>query len=346
MFDYFYGDEPKQFAFYAIPQLLFTDEKFKGLSCDAKVLYGLLLDKAGLSVKNGWTDNDGKVFVYYKREEVCSMLGCKKDKAIKILAELDDEKGIGLIKRVPQGQGKPTKIYVRHFLRIINSENAGNPASLLCDDNTEKFEPTNSDVGSDNKTDVKGSEKPTSRGRKNRRQEVGKTDCLPISHTKRTILSESTYPINQDQDVQNPTSEKTEQSTNDRIDKMDYLNKLEEIRDRVNADYILSLTNPTTELPCYSPSEIDELVELIAWSELTAQPSLKINGEYVDIELVRIRFSKLDEEHIMYVIDCLKENTVKISQRRNYLLTCLYNAPSSISGYYANLVNHDLYGDG
>lgn len=343
MFDYFYGDEPKQFAFYAIPQLLFTDEKFKGLSCDAKVLYGLILDKAGLSVKNGWTDNDGKVFVYYKREEVCSMLGCKKDKAVKILAELDDEKGIGLIKRVSQGQGKPTKIYVRHFLRIVDNENAGNPASSLSDDNTGKLEPTNSDVGSDNKTDVKGSEKPTSRSRKNRRQEVGKTDCLPISHTKRTILSESTYPINQARPAQNPTSENTEPSSNDRIDKMDYLNKLEEIRDRVNADYILSLKNSKTNLPCYSPGEIDELVDLIAWSELTTQPSLKINGEYVDIELVKIRFSKLGEEHIMYVLDCLEENVVKISQRRNYLLTCLYNAPITIGGFYANLVNHDLY---
>lgn len=344
MFDYFYGDEPKQFAFYAIPQLLFTDEKFKGLSCDAKVLYGLLLDKAGLSVKNGWTDNDGKVFVYYKREEVCSMLGCKKDKAIKILAELDDEKGIGLIKRVPQGQGKPTKIYVRHFLRIVDNENAGNPANSLSDDNTEKLEPTNSDVGSDNKTDVKESEKPTSRSRKNRRQEVGKTDRLPISHTKRTILSESSYPINQEQGAPNPTSENTEQITNDRIDKIEYLRKLAEVRKRVSSEELKLETSRKSGLPCYNPEEIEELVELISWTELTSQPAIKINGEYIDTELVRIRFAKFDGELLSYVLDCLKENTVKITQRRNYLLTCLYNAPSSFSGYISNLVNHDLYG--
>lgn len=346
MFDYFYGDEPKQFAFYAIPQLLFTDEKFKNLSCEAKILYGLLLDKAGLSVKNGWTDNDGKVFVYYKREDVCEMLGCKKDKAIKIFAELDDKKGIGLIKRVSQGQGKPTKIYVRHFLRVIDNVNAGNHANLPCVNNMQKSEPPDSDVGSDNKTDVKGSEKPTSSSRKNRHQEVGQTDALPISHTKRTILSESSYPINLKKKVPNPTSENTEQTSNDRIDKIDYINKLEEIRERIGVEYILSLTNRSTNIPSYDPNELDELIELIAWAELTAQPALKINGEYVDTELVKIRFSNLDEEHIIYVLDCLKENTVKINQRRNYLLTCLYNAPSSCAGYYSNLVNHDLYGGG
>lgn len=344
MFDYFYGDEPKQFAFYAIPQLLFTDEKFRDLSCEAKVLYGLLLDKAGLSVKNGWTDNDGKVFVYYKREDVCEMLGCKKDKAVKILAELDDKKGIGLIKRVSQGQGKPTKIYVRHFLRVIDNENAGNYAKSSCAADTERSEPTDSDVDLGNKTDVKESEKPTSRSLKNRRQEVGKTAPLPINHTKRTILSESSYPINQEQYELNPTSENTEQTSNDRIDKIEYLRKLAEVRQRVFSEELKSKTSRKSGLPCYNPEEIEELVELISWAELTSQPAIKINGEYIDTELVRIRFAKLDDELLSYVLDCLKENTVKITQRRNYLLTCLYNAPSSFSGYISNQVNHDLYG--
>ena len=111
----------------------------------------------------------------------------------------------------------------------------------------------------------------------------------------------------------------------------------------VNTDGIKELI---PELKRIGNNELDELIELIAWAELTAQPALKINGEYVDTELVKIRFSNLDEEHIIYVLDCLKENTVKINQRRNYLLTCLYNAPSSCAGYYSNLVNHDLYGGG
>lgn len=336
MFDFFYGNEPKQFAFYSIPQLLFTDEKFKSMSCEAKVLYGLLLDKAGLSAKNGWTDEDGKVFVYFKREDICSMLGCKKDKASKILAELDDEKGIGLIKRVSQGQGKPAKIYVRHFLRVIDDKNAGNPASSDIDKSV-------SAVVSENKTDLKKAEKSPSGSRKNRPLESEKNAPLPISHTKRTKLSESSYPINHQQQAIKTTTTQAIQSNNDRIDKIDYLTKLEEIRQRVCIEYIISLKNKSGAY-CYDPDEVDELIELIAWAELTSQSSLKINGENVDIELVRIRLARLNEEHIIYVLDCLKENTTKISQRRNYLLTCLYNAPSSISGYTSNQVNHDLYG--
>ena len=331
MFDFFYGNEPKQFAFYSIPQLLFTDEKFKSMSCEAKVLYGLLLDKAGLSSKNGWTDKDGKVFVYFKREDICTMLCCKKDKASKILAELDDEKGIGLIKRVSQGQGKPAKIYVRHFLRVIDDEVAGNPANDIL---TAK-QPNNSESDYEIKTDVKRAEKPLSRERKNRRLEDGKTDVLSNEPNQENHTELSSLSIIQDNNRQKPTSNSA-RNMEDRIDKIGYLNKLEDVRQRVNADYLLEIINTKTGLNFYSPDEIDELVELIAWAELTTQPAIKINGEYIDSELVRLRFAKLDEGHIQYVLDCVNNNTVKISQRRNYLLTCLYNAPSTISGYYSN----------
>lgn len=336
MFDFFYGDEPKQYAFYSIPQLLFTDEKFKKLSCESKVLYGLLLDKAGLSAKNGWTDDDGKVYVYFKREDACSMLGCKKDKATKIFAELDDEKGIGLIKRVSQGQGKPTKIYVRHFLRVIDTEKEVNPANLEQRRKSISFEQDSSDVGHDNKTDVKGAEKPPSRSRKNRSLESGKSAALPISHTNRTILSESIYSLNQQ-----PTQQKQSSKKVDMIEKNDFLTKIEEINERISTDCLLSIENTNGE-QAYCFEEIDELTELIAWVELTSQPALRINGEFVDTELVRIQFAKLTEEHIQYVLDSVSENTVKIYQRRNYLLTCLYNAPISIEGSIKNQVNCDL----
>lgn len=330
MFDYFYGNEPKQYAFYSIPQVLFTDEKFKKLSCEAKVLYGLLLDKAGLSVKNGWTDEDGKVYVYFKREDVCEMLGCKRDKASKILAELDEDTGIGLIKRVAQGQGKPARIYVRHFLRTIDEndneidKNAGNPA------NKEK-----SEDDSDNKTAFKKAEKSPSRGRKNRLQEDGKTALLPISHTKRTILSESSYHINQETAEQKPTSDPAQQ---DMIDTIDLTKKIKEIKERVSYDYLQK--NYPLDM-----EEIDEIVDVIAWTELTLRTSLKIGKDNISTEIVRERLSKLDESHIEYVIDCISKQTVKINNRRNYLLTCLFNAPISISGYYSNLVRHDMYGE-
>lgn len=114
-FPYYYGYEAEQFAFYRIPKLLVTDERFQGLSTDAKLLYGLMLDRMSLSLKNGWMDEQGRVYIYFPAEEIMSVLHCRSEKASKLLAELDSKKGIGLIERVRQGQGKPTTIYVKNF---------------------------------------------------------------------------------------------------------------------------------------------------------------------------------------------------------------------------------------
>ena len=114
-FDYYYGDESNQFAFYRIPRQLITGEAFKKLSTDAKLLYGLLLDRMGLSSRNGWYDELGRVYIYYPLDEIQADLNCGHDKAVKLLAELDTGKGIGLIERVKQGQGRPAKIYVKQF---------------------------------------------------------------------------------------------------------------------------------------------------------------------------------------------------------------------------------------
>ena len=86
------------------------------MSTDAKLLYGLLLDRMGLSAKNGWYDDMGRVFIYYTLDEIQEDLNCGHEKAVRLLAELDTgKKGFGLIERVKQGQGRPTKIYVKRF---------------------------------------------------------------------------------------------------------------------------------------------------------------------------------------------------------------------------------------
>lgn len=96
-----------------------TGEYFRGLSTDAKLLYGLLLNRTGVSAKNGWLDEFGRVYIYYTIDEIMMDLNCGHVKAGKLLAELDTEKGIGLIERVKQGQGKPTKIYVKQFKKLM-----------------------------------------------------------------------------------------------------------------------------------------------------------------------------------------------------------------------------------
>lgn len=111
-FDYFYGQESEQYSFYRIPKLLFTNDYFRQLSCDAKVLYGLMLDRISLSAKNGWCDELNRIYIIYTIAEIKEMLNCAEQKANKLLSELDVYKGIGLIERKRQGLGKPNIIYV------------------------------------------------------------------------------------------------------------------------------------------------------------------------------------------------------------------------------------------
>ena len=121
-FEYCYGDQAEQFAFYRIPKLLITSPEFKRVSDSAKLLYGLMLDRMSLSIKNGWVDDENRAFIYFTTNDVMEQMCCGTEKATKLLAELDVEKGIGLIERKKQGLGKPTIIYVKDFTRFRKAE--------------------------------------------------------------------------------------------------------------------------------------------------------------------------------------------------------------------------------
>ena len=109
-FKYFYGTEADQFSFYRIPKALFTNDYFKDLSSDAKILYGLMLDRMSLSIKNQWFDEENRAYIYFSIEDIMELLNCGRNKAVKSLQELDDEKGIGLIEKRRQGFGKVSEI--------------------------------------------------------------------------------------------------------------------------------------------------------------------------------------------------------------------------------------------
>lgn len=115
-FNYYYGKEAEQFSFFRIPKLLFIEPIFKELSNDAKVLYGILLDRMSLSMKNNWIDEENKVYIIFTIEEIAEILCCATQKATKILQELDDKKGIGLVEKKRLGLGKPNILYVKNFI--------------------------------------------------------------------------------------------------------------------------------------------------------------------------------------------------------------------------------------
>ncbi len=113
-FDYFYGQQAEMFSFYRVPKVLFTDERFWNISTDAKLMYGILLDRMNLSAKNGWMDEAGRVYIIFTIDEIKGSIGCAEKKAVKLLDEL--ERKCGLIERKRQGLGKPNLIYVKNFV--------------------------------------------------------------------------------------------------------------------------------------------------------------------------------------------------------------------------------------
>ena len=153
-FDYFYGQQSEMFSFYRVPKVLFTEDSFWNVSTDAKLLYGILLDRMNLSAKNGWMDAEGRVYIIFTIEEIKSSLGCAEKKAVKLLDEL--EKKCGLIERKRQGLGKPNLIYVKNFIsspverQLLNCQN----------DNSATFQNTIQDLSKaqGNNTDIKNTD--------------------------------------------------------------------------------------------------------------------------------------------------------------------------------------------
>lgn len=137
MFDYFYGQSGEMFSYFRVPKILFQDIKFKDLSTDAKTLYGILLDRMGLSVKNGWLDEQGRVYIIFPVQEVMDALGCADNKATKLFRELEK---FGLIERKRRGLGKPNLIYVKNFAdpRFRNREKNGSGAADSAQQETAK----------------------------------------------------------------------------------------------------------------------------------------------------------------------------------------------------------------
>ena len=303
--DYFYGDESKEFSYFRIPRLLITHQRFKNVSVEAKLLYGLLLDRMGLSEEHGWYDEDGRVFIYYTVEEIADDLCCGRDKAMKLLAELDKAKGAGLIERVRQGQGKPTKIYVKRFTtREVPPKKEEIPAPI-------------SEVEI---LDLQKSEIPTSKGRKPRLQEVGFSDPSYLDNN----YPESSYP--------DPSISPAKPPGNGaRL--IERWSLKESVRNQIEYDALCTQ---------YAAEDVDALVALISEIQSSTADAVRLGKEQIPIEVIKERFRQLTQMHVAYILDSLRTTTTQINNIKAYLLTALYNAPTTMGFFYSAQVRHDL----
>lgn len=303
---YFYGKEAEQYSFYKIPKLLFTDDYFKKISVEAKVLYGLMLDRMSLSVKNQWMDEEGRAYIYYSLEDIMDALGCSNKKAISIMKELDMDAGIGLIEKKRQGQGKPTMIYLKQFM-IQDVQKCRNYTS---EEKSVVSEVKNLHILKC-KNDISRSEENTCLEVKNIHTNKNNINNTEISNTESNLIL----------------------SGDDRMRyEMDTYSEL--IKENIELE-ILRERHP------YDQDLLEGIFDLILETVLCKNESIIIASNKYPAELVRSKFMKLNSSHVEYAIDCFKGNTTKVRNIKKYLLTTLFNAPSTISGYYQAAVNHD-----
>lgn len=150
---YFYGCEAEQYTFYRIPKALFTNPTYRRLSSDAKILYGLMLDRMGLSLRNQWLDEENRVFIYFTLEDAQEYLYCGHTKGVALFAELEK---LGLIERKKQGLGRPAKIYLLKFSAEEQSEvqTSQNRKSRLPKNGTQDFPKAEANNTEYNKTEL------------------------------------------------------------------------------------------------------------------------------------------------------------------------------------------------
>ena len=323
--DYYYGTEAEQYSFYRVPKTLLTDSRYKGVSIEAKVLYGLLLDRMSLSVRNGWMDKDRRVYIYFTQEDAMALMNCGKDKATRLFRELD-QGGIGLIERKKQGQGRPTRIYVKNFTL---------PPELDQPQQSQTQPEGPQTAESQQSRPLDSAAVKTAPFEQSAPLEISGQDCgfpAPNKTDKNKTDSNDT-----ESSIPPPAPSRTSPSAGAhrqmRMDEMDGYR--ERIRENIGYDLLL-LERP------YDAEEIDGYVELMAETCASRREYIRVNGEDVPIELVRKRFLKLDGEHIRYVMDSLRQNTTQVVNIRAYTLAALYNAPVTISQYYTAQVSHDM----
>ncbi|MBP3881913.1 MAG: replication initiator protein A [Lachnospiraceae bacterium] len=304
-FDYFYGpDDAEQYSFYRIPKRLITGDEFQDTSTEAKLLYGLMLDRLQLSIRNQWLDSLNRVYIIYTVEDIMADLHCGNQKACKLLSELENK--TGLIKRKRQGLGKPSLIYVLKF-------------STSCPQN-------------DSESHFKTCENHTSGDVKTTSLDMWK------SHGNNTDFNKPEYnktnPIYPGQ-----ASAKITVSVDGMgRDEMDERRSYERyFREHLYIDD-LKQSYP------YDHGRIDEILELLVDTVCSTAKTIRCAGEDRPAEVVKSRFMKLDYGHIQYVLDCIHDNTTDIRNIKAYMLTTLYNAPITIDHYYQAKVNHDMYG--
>lgn len=320
-FEYYYGVEAEQFTFVRVPKVLFTDkEHFGNLSNEAKLLYGLLLERMSLSRKNNWIDKHNRVYIIFPVEEIEESLDVGHEKALNLLKELDDQSGIGLVRKKRRGLGLPSILYVKNF--VVKGEKSTDyvPTSRSTENGIQE-------VG---KTDFKKSENQTSANPKNRLLEVRKSDSnnIDINNTDMSY----TY----DQSINPPRTDFQNFSPGDGlIDGIDRNTVEEEIKKQIDYDCLIS--HPDSSVVQMAEEIKDLMVDV-----LCGERSVVSEGKRVSEETAKSAYRKITFDHVQYVMKSLVSYPDKISRIDRFLTASLFNSVYTLTNSTFAGFEHDM----
>lgn len=306
--------------FYQMPKFLFEGELKEGLSNDAKVLYSLLRDRHELSLQNEWINENREVYLIYTRETMQEMLGLS-DKTVK--KALDQLKQFGLLEEERLGFNRANRIYLTAVsLDFTGHGDFTTPDTEILRLRTRKF----SDTGHGNITILES---------ENFRPNDTNINNTNINNTDYQSINQEIIPF-------------------DRIDRIDALIKpsIPDSEDSMPNNFTDSVAHVIADNIAFShlkerfnqDSLISDIFNLMVEVVTSNKKYIRVNGEDKPSDIVKSVFMKLDQFHIEYVIDTISQSTTKANNIRAYLITTLYNAPSTINTYYTNMVMHNSYG--
>ena len=343
-FDYYYGAQAEQFNFIRIPKAMIVDPMFADLSVNAKLLYGVLLDRMNLSMKNRWFDSENRVYIIYQIAEIMEDFNFSKKTAVRYLNELEN---FGLVEKKRRGLGLPSLLYVKNFVVFQDHSESDDTDfdDVAEDDNLNENMETSRGIQRETSRGVrtytsrsvdmetsKGVQKETLRGAKSELQEVTKRGPL-ISKTNSNNIN-----INNTKESNNILSNPIVKNAVDRMGREEeslFEKYTKMVKDNIDYDVLISRHY-------LEKSMIDGMVNLIVETIISENDYIIISSTKFPKEAVKSRFSKLDISHIEYVLECMNHNTTNIKNIKKYLLAALYNAPTTIDSYYKARVQHDM----
>ncbi len=301
--------------FICFPTALLTSDKYKKLSNDAKLLFSLMLDRTNLSIANKWIDEDSNVYIYFSVQNITELLNCSKTKALRLLNELDIEKGgVGLIKKKRQGLGRPCIIYIN---KIILEESISDLDTVNSTDSVISSEK----ISEVSESYLQNTQNQTSASIKSEFSELSKSESNHTKDNHNEIIH--TY-INQTESNQTDTVISDENSG---IDLTDREHTLIHVKQQIS--YSLLILR-------YEVKLIDEITDIITDVLYNKNQKYNIkstlpNEDNVSPSLVRFVFKMLKYKHVFNIADKLANGSFNIINCRSYIITALYNSIMKIN---------------